>query len=61
MEIIHSKMIEENRQRRVYSTRDEVPCPQHFYRIRIINRRPLIIYIENFLTKKEINHLIELE
>jgi len=35
--MIHFKMIEENRQRRVYSTRDEVPCPQDSYRIRIIN------------------------
>ena len=60
MEMIHLKMIEDNRQRRVYSTRDEVLCPQYSFRTRIINRKPLIIYIENFLTKKEINHLIEL-
>lgn len=35
-------------------------CPQHEYTIRIITRRPLIIYIEQFLTKHEIEHLIEL-
>lgn len=38
----------------------EVACPSHHYRSRIIQRHPLIIYIENFLTRKEIDHLIEL-
>jgi hypothetical protein len=35
-------------------------CPQHQYSIRVIERRPLIIYIEQFLTQDEIQHLIEL-
>ncbi len=35
-------------------------CPQHLYNIRVIERRPLIIYIEQFLTPNEIQHLIEL-
>jgi hypothetical protein len=35
-------------------------CPQHQYNIRVIERRPLIIYIEQFLTQNEIQHLIEL-
>jgi hypothetical protein len=35
-------------------------CPQHRYSIRMIERRPLIIYIEQFLTQDEIQHLIEL-
>ena len=62
MEMVHAKLKEENRRRRVYSPRSEseVPCPQHSYRSRIIHRKPLIIYIENFITKNEINHLIEL-
>lgn len=38
----------------------EYECPQHRYSIRIIERRPLIIYIEQFLTQDEIQHLIEL-
>ncbi len=35
-------------------------CPQHRYHIRVIERRPLIIYIEQFLTPNELQHLIEL-
>jgi hypothetical protein len=35
-------------------------CPQHRYYIRVIERRPLIIYIEQFLTSNELQHLIEL-
>jgi hypothetical protein len=38
----------------------EYECPQHRYSIRMIERRPLIIYIEQFLTQDEIQHLIEL-
>ena len=45
----HSKLKDDNHQ-----------CRPHSYRSRIINRNPLIIYIENFLTKNEINRLIEL-
>ncbi|CAF1473482.1 unnamed protein product [Adineta steineri] len=38
----------------------EYECPQHQYTTRIIERKPLIIYIEQFLTENEIQHLIEL-
>jgi hypothetical protein len=35
-------------------------CPHHRYHTRIIERSPLIIYIEQFLTQNEIQYLIEL-
>ncbi|CAF1521863.1 unnamed protein product [Adineta ricciae] len=35
-------------------------CPRHRYASRIIERSPLIIYIEQFLTKNEIRHLLKL-
>lgn len=38
----------------------EKECPNHRYIIRIIERSPLIIYIEKFLSENEIKHLIEL-
>lgn len=38
----------------------EHKCPHHRYVTRIIERSPLIIYIERFLTQNEIQHLIEL-
>jgi hypothetical protein len=38
----------------------EFECPKHRYRTRMIERSPLIIYIENFLTQNEIDHLIKL-
>ena len=38
----------------------EQQCPQHRYTIRIIEKNPLVIYIENFLTAFEIQHIIEL-
>ncbi len=41
-------------------SRYQYECPQHLYNIRVIERRPLIIYIEQFLTPNEIQHLIEL-
>jgi hypothetical protein len=41
-------------------SRYEIECPQHRYNIQIISRRPLIIYIEQFLTPDEIQHFIEL-
>ena len=40
--------------------KEEEKCREHRYQIRIIERSPLIIYIENFLHKDEIDHLIEL-
>ncbi|CAF1529278.1 unnamed protein product [Adineta steineri] len=39
---------------------DDYNCPDHQYKIRIISRRPLIIYIEKFLTEDEMKHFIEL-
>ncbi|CAF0981365.1 unnamed protein product [Adineta steineri] len=38
----------------------ESKCPYHQYKIRLIERKPLIIYIEQFLTQNEIKHLIQL-
>ena len=38
----------------------EHECPRHQYIIRLIQRSPLIIYIEQFLTENEIQHLIDL-
>jgi hypothetical protein len=38
----------------------ERECPPHRYITRIIQRNPLIIYIEHFLTTNEIQHLITL-
>ncbi|CAF1160268.1 unnamed protein product [Adineta ricciae] len=38
----------------------EYECPHHRYVTRIIERKPLIIYIENFLTRNEIEHLAQL-
>ncbi|CAF0743042.1 unnamed protein product [Adineta steineri] len=35
-------------------------CPHHQYSTRIIERSPLIIYIEKFLTQNEMQHLIKL-
>ena len=40
--------------------KEEEQCVDHRYKIRLIERSPLIIYIENFLQKSEIDHLIEL-
>lgn len=41
-------------------SKEEAKCPKHRYQIRIIERSPLIIYIEHFLRKDEIEHLIQL-
>lgn len=38
----------------------EERCPQHRYTIRMIERRPMVVYIEQFLTANEMTHLIEL-
>ncbi|KAF2759422.1 hypothetical protein EJ05DRAFT_464045 [Pseudovirgaria hyperparasitica] len=35
-------------------------CPEHGYKTRILARSPLVIYIENFLSEKEVEHLKEL-
>ena len=60
IELLNRKLMEDNRQRKVFSTRNEEICSPYSYRTRIVNRRPLIIYIENFLTQKEVDHLVEL-
>ncbi|CAF1520445.1 unnamed protein product [Adineta steineri] len=39
---------------------DGYNCPDHRYKVRIISRSPLIIYLEKFLTEDEMKHLIEL-
>ncbi|CAF4056143.1 unnamed protein product [Adineta steineri] len=41
-------------------TQYKYECPHHRYTTRIIERSPLIVYIEQFLTQNEIQYLIEL-
>jgi len=55
--MVYSKLIENTRQRKdqQFFQREEA-CPRYSYRSRIINRNPLIIYIENFLAKNKIDH-----
>ena len=60
VEMINTKLREDSHQRKVFSARNEEICPPYSYRTRIVNRNPLIIYIENFFSQKEIDHLIEL-
>lgn len=60
MEMINKNIMEDNRQRKVFSSQTQEICPPFSYRTRIIHRNPLIIYIENMLTEKERNHLIAL-
>lgn len=43
-----------------YVEEDDGQCPKYSYRIRIVNKKPLIIYIENMLKENEIEHLIQL-
>lgn len=38
----------------------ENACPKQRYTIRIIAQKPTIIYIEEFLTQKEMKHLVDL-
>ena len=52
--------IREKRLEMMYENRAEKICPPHSYRTRIVHRKPLIIYIENFLTEYEMNHIIGL-
>jgi hypothetical protein len=56
-----SKSDKENRkQSNINKVRNDNKCSDHQYKIRLIARSPLIIYIEKFLTENEIKHLIEL-
>lgn len=59
-ETIQPQLKGDHGEKKVNSNRNKEECPKHSYRTRIIHRNPLIIYIENFLTKNEVNHLIEL-
>lgn len=60
LELMNKKLKEDSQQRKVFSARNEEICLPYSYRTRIVNRNPLIIYIENFFSQKEIDHLIEL-
>ena len=60
MKLMQSNLSENDRQGKDHSSESKEACPLHSYRSRIIQRNPLIIYIENFLTNNEIDHLIEL-
>lgn len=42
------------------STHYRKRCPRQKYTARIVHRDPLIIYIENFLSKNELEHLLEI-
>jgi len=35
-------------------------CPPHEYNVHILTRDPLVIYIPNFLSDEEADHLVEL-
>lgn len=60
IEMINKKLTEDSQQRKVFSARNEEICPLYSYRTRVVNRNPLIIYIENLFSQKEIDHLLEL-
>lgn len=60
IKLVYSKLIRSNHQEKDELFPNEETCPRYSYRLRIINRNPLIIYIENFLSKNEIDHLIKL-
>ena len=38
----------------------KLQCPHHFYNIHIFSSTPLVIYIENFVSASEVQHLIDL-
>jgi prolyl 4-hydroxylase len=35
-------------------------CPDHGYKTHIFHRDPLVIYIEDFVSKKEMDHIIDI-
>lgn len=37
---------------------DNLTCPPHKFNVRILNRAPLIVYIDGFLSEKETTHLL---
>jgi prolyl 4-hydroxylase len=39
---------------------DSILCPPDGYQTHILSRQPLVVYIENFISDKEIAHLIGL-
>lgn len=39
---------------------EPLDCPAHSYNTLIVSRQPLIIYIENFLTREESKHLLDI-
>jgi len=49
IEMLNKKIIDDSQKRKVYSSRNEEICPSYSYRMRIVNRNPLIIYVENLL------------
>jgi prolyl 4-hydroxylase len=42
------------------ATNEPVSCPVHHYQTHILYQEPLIIYIENFLSREESAHLLEI-
>ena len=59
-EVIESRQNIENSTGMIQLNPREYKCLDHRYKIRMISREPLIIYIEKFLVPYEIRHLIEL-
>ncbi|CAF1064300.1 unnamed protein product, partial [Adineta ricciae] len=59
-EIIESRQTIDNSTGMIQLNPSEYKCLDHRYKIRMISREPLIIYIEKFLVPYEIRHLIEL-
>jgi hypothetical protein len=57
---VESQLSKENLQFENIESKSEDECPKHRYITRMIERSPLIIYIEKFLTQNEIDHLIKL-
>ena len=59
-ERIQSKYCKENCKSFQLNESESECQSDHRYKTRIISRTPLMIYIEQFLTQREIEHLIEL-
>lgn len=59
-ETIHSSIVSSSMNRSINLSHYENQCRQHQYTVRIVERQPLIIYIEQFLTADEIQHLMEM-
>ena len=39
---------------------DGLVCPEHAYKIHLLSRDPLVIYIEGFLSAEEASHVVQM-